>query len=150
MLNIKKVREESGLTQAKFAAAAGVNRSNLAKWETGKGYPKGEDYNKIVLFITKKQQTMSADADIWRDKYEQLLERENQNKQLLLQSFVPLLESFGINLAAMLETQKKTLNWTKAHVRNEANVRAKDDPTVAQTELDKINKLLFDIEAGIL
>ena len=37
--NIKKLREEAGLTQDEFAEKIFVTRTAVSKWENGKSYP---------------------------------------------------------------------------------------------------------------
>lgn len=54
-MNIKELREKTGLTQEQFAEKLGIPRDRLAKWEQGKGSPRLADEKKIVYIF----------GDIW-------------------------------------------------------------------------------------
>jgi transcriptional regulator with XRE-family HTH domain len=47
-LAVRKVRQAIGLTQAEFAATAGLSRTQLVRIERGQGEPNGGSYSRIV------------------------------------------------------------------------------------------------------
>lgn len=51
MLSLKKLREESGLSQESVAAYVGVGRSAVAMWETGKTTPRTETLPKLAALF---------------------------------------------------------------------------------------------------
>lgn len=51
MLSLKKLREESGLSQENVAAYVGVGRSAVAMWETGKTTPRTETLPKLAALF---------------------------------------------------------------------------------------------------
>ena len=46
--NIKELRRKAGLTQAEFAAAAGVTQSTVSQWESGITFPSTTKLPKIA------------------------------------------------------------------------------------------------------
>lgn len=42
MKGLCAARKAAGMTQVAFAAAIGIDRSTVAKWETGKAYPRAD------------------------------------------------------------------------------------------------------------
>lgn len=48
MLNIKKIREEKGLTQMELATVLNVSQSTIAMWETNKSLPRVETLKAIA------------------------------------------------------------------------------------------------------
>ena len=51
MLSLKKLREESGLSQESVATYVGVGRSAVAMWETGKTMPRTETLPKLATLF---------------------------------------------------------------------------------------------------
>lgn len=51
MLSLKKLREESGLSQESVATHVGVGRSAVAMWETGKTTPRTETLPKLAALF---------------------------------------------------------------------------------------------------
>lgn len=47
-MNFKKMREAKGLTQKQASFEFGVDRTTIAKWETGKSLPRAELLPKIA------------------------------------------------------------------------------------------------------
>lgn len=45
---IRKIRRAADITQCELAKAIGVDRSTVAKWETGKSKPKNEQCEKMA------------------------------------------------------------------------------------------------------
>lgn len=45
---IKESRLAAGFTQKEIAERIGVDRTSVAKWETGKSYPRGETLVKLA------------------------------------------------------------------------------------------------------
>ncbi len=64
---IKKIREEKGLTQEKFAEILGISGKQVSKWELGKFKPS-------LKYLVKICELMSVSAD-WL-----ILSRENKEK----------------------------------------------------------------------
>ena len=48
---IKECRLAAGFTQEELAARIGVDRTSVAKWETGKAYPRGETLEKLAATL---------------------------------------------------------------------------------------------------
>lgn len=48
MSTIKRLREEKGITQKQLADLVGVERSTVAKWETGTAFPGGAKLPKLA------------------------------------------------------------------------------------------------------
>lgn len=46
-MDVKLLREQTGLTQEQLAERSGIPRDRIAKWEQGKGKPKMSDYLKL-------------------------------------------------------------------------------------------------------
>lgn len=144
MLNIKELRDRLGISQELLAEETGLKRANIAKWEAaGVPPPKAEDYNKLVTYFTKRgllQSKAFLDTN-WQARYLELLEKENDNKQRLLESLSP-------SLVKLMEGQKYTQDLMKAHLRHEANVRAKGDKMAVQSEMEQISSILLELGAG--
>lgn len=51
VLSIVKMRKKCALTQTDVAFAVGVNRSTVAKWETGKAYPRIETLQRLAALF---------------------------------------------------------------------------------------------------
>ena len=49
---IQNIRREKGVTQEALAQMVGVNRSAVAKWETGKAFPRLETLVKIAAALS--------------------------------------------------------------------------------------------------
>ena len=49
--NIKELRRKAGLTQAEFAAAAGVTQSTVSQWESGITFPSTTNLPKIAEIL---------------------------------------------------------------------------------------------------
>ena len=47
-MNLKKLRTKAGLLQSDIAKALGVDRSTVAKWETGIGMPRASQLPKLA------------------------------------------------------------------------------------------------------
>lgn len=52
--SIKRLREKYKLSQEDLAAATGITRWRIAKWEQGKGKPKADDVETLANFFAKK------------------------------------------------------------------------------------------------
>lgn len=52
-MNVKLLREQHGLTQQELAAATGIPKDRIGKWEQGKGKPKTEDYKTLEKFFNE-------------------------------------------------------------------------------------------------
>ena len=50
-MNVKELREKANLTQQELAEKTGIPRDRIAKWEQGKGNPKGDDTTALVNFF---------------------------------------------------------------------------------------------------
>lgn len=48
MKNLKTLREKRNLTQKTLSEQLGVERSTIAKWETGVGYPTTDNLKKLA------------------------------------------------------------------------------------------------------
>lgn len=51
VIDIKKLRESKEMTQNEFARLIGVDRSAVAKWETGKARPSVETAKRIAAVL---------------------------------------------------------------------------------------------------
>ena len=51
MKNIKDLREAAGLTQSALAEKVGVDRTAVAKWETGAAFPASGKLPKIAVIL---------------------------------------------------------------------------------------------------
>lgn len=51
MENLKRIREESGLRQEDVAVKLNIDRSAVAKWETGKAMPSAKKLKEIALIF---------------------------------------------------------------------------------------------------
>jgi len=49
--NIKKLREESNISQRKLAQVIGVDNSNIARWESESHKPNAESLYKLAQFF---------------------------------------------------------------------------------------------------
>lgn len=51
MNNIKQKREAKGLTQNEFALKLSVDRSTVAKWETGEAFPRADKLPQLAEIL---------------------------------------------------------------------------------------------------
>lgn len=51
MKGLCAARKAAGMTQVAFAAAIGIDRSTVAKWETGKAYPRADMLPDIAMAL---------------------------------------------------------------------------------------------------
>jgi putative transcriptional regulator len=51
-LDVRKIRDASGLSQSEFATMLGINLGVLQNWEQGRRYPKGPA--KVLLQVAQK------------------------------------------------------------------------------------------------
>lgn len=51
MTNIAQLRKEKGLRQSDLAQELGIDRSTVAKWETGEALPRVDKLIKISIFF---------------------------------------------------------------------------------------------------
>lgn len=51
MNNIKLLRRRSSVSQQELAGKVGVTQQAVAKWETGKSYPRGETLVKLASVL---------------------------------------------------------------------------------------------------
>ena len=112
------LRRSLDLTQAEFAQATGFSLRAISAWETGERIPKNRNMEEIERFVAqtlssttkdvgvepkivfKNTELMEAEENMYRNKYEQLLE-----KYLLLQE--KMLEMGGSNFQKKPTSQKK-------------------------------------------
>ena len=83
-MNVRELREKSGLSQQELATATGIPKDRIAKWEQGKGTPKAEDskvLNNYFKDYLPQNATRNAEApqilgkSQETDKYLALLEK---------------------------------------------------------------------------
>lgn len=74
-MNIKEKRIASGITQAQLAEKLGVDRSTIAKWETGAGLPTADKLRPLAKALgCTIDELLGADAEsAWEE------ERDNAN-----------------------------------------------------------------------
>ena len=112
------LRRSLDLTQAEFAQATGFSLRAISAWETGERIPKNRNMEEIERFVAQtlssttkdvgvepkivftNTELMEAEENMYRNKYEQLLE-----KYLLLQE--KMLEMSGSNFQKKQTSQKK-------------------------------------------
>tara|TARA_R110002110_G_scaffold351173_1_gene561187 strand:- start:857 stop:1240 length:384 start_codon:yes stop_codon:yes gene_type:complete len=112
------LRRSLDLTQAEFAQATGFSLRAISAWETGERIPKNRNVEEIERFVAQtlssttkdvgvepkivftNTELMEAEENMYRNKYEQLLE-----KYLLLQE--KMLEMGGSNFQKKQTSQKK-------------------------------------------
>lgn len=76
--DVKTLRENAGLTQAKLSEMTGIPQSRIAKWEVRGTSPRVEDYEKVLKAIglsTKVHETGAASARIPASQHIKTLER---------------------------------------------------------------------------
>ena len=56
----KAIREQSGLTQERFAKAIHIHRVTLARWETGVSEPRGDARIRYVEALDKLRQAVAT------------------------------------------------------------------------------------------
>lgn len=62
MNKIKERRELTGITQNGLAEALGVDRSAIAKWETGKALPRADKIPKIAEILNCSTDDLFKDS----------------------------------------------------------------------------------------
>lgn len=50
-MNIKQLRTKHGLTQERLAIAMGIDRSAVAKWETGSAMPRADKLTELAKIL---------------------------------------------------------------------------------------------------
>lgn len=50
-MNIKQLRTKHGLTQERLAIAMGIDRSAVAKWETGAAMPRADKLTELAKVL---------------------------------------------------------------------------------------------------
>ena len=79
--NIKKLREEAGLTQDEFAEKIFVTRTAVSKWENGKSYP-SIDSLKVISELFGVSIDYLVKEDLEEPTSVQPTEKNNGNKKL--------------------------------------------------------------------
>ena len=81
---IKKIRMKSNLTQKEVARKLQIDRSTVAKWETGKADPRAEELTKLAkLFGCTVDELLTDTAAEENGKIENVLKKLEEQLELL-------------------------------------------------------------------
>lgn len=104
-INVKKEREDRGITQQELADKTGIPKDRISKWETGVGNPKVEDYKKLVAYFTEDvpRGTLSNEMQDNGKDYKSS-KRQFNEKDLTMQVLLNISENGKILAEASLKT----------------------------------------------
>jgi len=64
---IKRARQTLGLSQSELAAALGIHKMTLAKWETGERSPGAAAVTAIEMLLHMREQELAGNAKTYTD-----------------------------------------------------------------------------------
>lgn len=104
-LRIKKLREESGLTQSALAKELGIGASTVAMWETNDRMPTAQFVEKL--------------ADYFDVSVDYLLGRTNNKKEVILEGVYFRLASEAQELGVPPEDMEIIIDYYKKYLNRE-------------------------------
>lgn len=148
---IKQLRGAKGWSQGVLGEKMGLGYVQIGRYEKGTATPTVEQLKKLsqlldydlISHMSKEKhkgpesvELVTGQADTYQDKYIKLLEQQVAVLNTAIQN----------NLTALSGSQQTTLAMLRAHVRNEAMIRAKGDPAKAEKEMEQINRYAFEYQ----
>lgn len=117
MLRIKELREEVGMTQKELADTIGVDRTSIAKWESGASGAKSEMLEKLASFFS-----VSTDYLLGRtDRKTPAPETQDGSEDREIREYLQMIKDdsklrmmFDLAKDASLEEIKATVAFLKA------------------------------------
>lgn len=110
-MDVKKLREDSGLSQQELADKTGIPKDRIAKWEQGKVNPKGEDTVTLLNFfkeyvpqiqtgqndfLNKRRDKKNFDSGPFMVPFVPIVAQAGYRKGYLQENFIKELEKFPI------------------------------------------------------
>jgi transcriptional regulator with XRE-family HTH domain len=108
-LRIRELRKLQGMTQEDLAAAVGVNRVIVARWETGNGMPSPENMDKIAAALKVPVWYLCTPAHKTQTDIEECFLRVmDYTKDKILQDLQRLGKPSRLNVTPVANTPKPT------------------------------------------
>lgn len=153
-MNVKDLREKSGLTQDELSEKTGIPRGRIAKWEQGKGNPKSADERILeTIFGKNVREQVPRNGSVrpqeaqglpdYKDRYIQILEELNEIRRLSSSQRV----NFERRVLLIVEENQfllKTILQVLAQNRAKADKRKVDDVIVELNNLTEQHRVAFE------